>query len=89
MNNTIVDVDNWMQFEEELVELNAFHLNEGVRLEAIERAQAGETESFYVIALDERNNDKKYWFHFSFWDNEDEDTEGDKILVYDGYTTDE
>ncbi|MEK4303711.1 hypothetical protein [Oceanobacillus sp. FSL K6-0251] len=84
--NTIVDVENWMKFEEELVELNAFHLNEGVRTEAIERANGGENENFYVVAFDERK-EQQYWFHFSFWDSEDYEEE--KILQYDGYTTDE
>lgn len=83
--NAVVDVENWFRFEEELVELNASHLNERVRLEAIEKANEGGCESFPVEVFDEQK-EQKYWFHFSCWESEDK---GEKQLSYVGYNTDE
>ncbi|MBP2079647.1 hypothetical protein [Oceanobacillus polygoni] len=83
---TIIDVYNWVEFEENLVELDVFHLNEKVRMEAIEKANAGGNEDFSVTAFDERKEDK-YWFHFRLLVSEDD---GERTLHYiNYYVTDE
>ena len=77
----IVDVENWVRFEEELVELEMFLNNEEIRIQAIQTAndmREGELGTFEIVS--HAKEDESYKFIFSV--EIDEDGEEEKKLYY-------
>lgn len=78
----VVDVENWIRFEEELVELEMFRNNEEIRIQAIQIANdmgEGELGTFEIVS--HAREDESYKFIFSVEIGEDGEEEKSYTIV--------
>lgn len=79
----VVDVENWIRFEEELVELEMFRNNEEIRIQAIQTAndmREGELGTIEIVS--HAKEDESYKFIFNVELDEDGEEEKSYIIVF-------